>query len=213
MSTVHFLSILKETKLIAILRGISPTEVIETAQALVTCGFKIIEVPLNTPQALESISKLTQHYRDQPEIIIGAGTVCSTEDLNRLSELGCDLVISPHTDREIIHKTKSLGMISCPGFTTATEAYTAIHAGADLLKLFPFSSLGTTYYHDLVTVLPRDFPLVAVGGITEENICDLLIAGIPYFGIGSALYHAGMSVEEIKRHADRLIKETTLCRA
>ncbi len=211
MSTAHFLHILKETKLIAILRGISPTEVIETAQILVASGFKIIEVPLNTPQALESISKLIQHYRDQPEVIIGAGTVCSVEDLDRLSELGCDLIISPHTDREIIRKTKALGMISCPGFTTATEAYIAIHAGADLLKLFPFSRLGTKYYHDIVTVLPHDFPLVAVGGISEENICEFLDAGVSFFGMGSALYRAGMRVEEIKLHANRLIKETTLC--
>jgi len=211
MSKKTYLKVLEETQLIAILRGIKPSEVLTIAHELVTCGFRIIEVPMNTPKALKSIKKLSHHYRNHKEIIIGAGTVCHTKELSKLSKVGCQLIISPHTDKKIIRKTKALGMVSCAGFTTASEAYTAINAGADLLKLFPFSRLGAAYYHDLTAILPKHIPIIAVGGIEAHNIRNFLDAGIHYFGIGSALYHRGVTSTQLQRSASGFIKEIKKC--
>ena len=196
---MDFLESLEEGRLIAILRGIRPEEVLEVASILVEGGIKIIEVPLNSPEVFKSIELLTTFYKDNNDIHIGAGTVCTQEDVSKLKQINATLVISPNTDTNVIQKTKELGLVSMPGFLTPSEAYSAINAGAIGLKLFPFKSFGISYYNDIKVVLPKHIPIIAVGGIDESNIATFMQAGIKYFGLGSSLYKANMDLKVLKK--------------
>lgn len=199
---MDFISVLEKSKLIAILRGVEPHEVLDVANILVKSGFKILEVPLNSPSAFDSIKKLQEKYKDDKEIIIGAGTVCSADDVKRLHKIEAQIVISPNTNKQVIKKTKKLNMISVPGFLTPSEAYDAIEEGADALKLFPLDTFGYPYYKSIKTILPKDFPIIAVGGIDESNIKEYIQEGISYFGLGSALYKPNMDLDLLKAKAE-----------
>ncbi len=203
---MEYLQTLEKTRLIAILRGIKPNEVLEVSKILVTSGIKIIEIPLNSPEPFKSIEILSKYYENSKEILIGAGTVCSVKDVEKLKNTGANLVISPNTDIDVIKKSKELNMISIPGFLTPTEAYSAINSGANSLKLFPFKKFGISYYNDIKVILPKDIPIIAVGGVDESNIKNCLQDGIKYFGMASSLYKPNMDLKLIQAKAEFFVK-------
>lgn len=184
---------------VAILRGITPDEILEVCEVLRESGIRLLEVPLNSPNAVESIRRAAQKYHTGDELLIGAGTVLTPEDVYRVAGAGGKFIISPDTNPEVIRETKRVGLVSIPGFFTATEAFTALRAGADYLKLFPAGVLGPGYVKDLKAVVKA--PILAVGGVGEANIGAFLAvcAGV---GIGSALYKPGKSLVEIRRAAE-----------
>ena len=201
-----FLEILEKTRLIAILRGITPSEVLEVSSILVESGIRIIEIPLNSPKAFESIEILTNFYKNKKDMFIGAGTVCNEKELEELKKINATLVVSPNTNIELIKKTKLLNMISIPGFITPSEAYNAIQSGATCLKLFPFRKFGIEYYKDIKVVLPKNIALIVVGGIDENNIKIYLENKIKYFGIASSLYKPKMNLNLLKEKADFFVQ-------
>ncbi len=203
---MNYLEVLEETRLIAILRGIKAEEVIEVAEILVKSGIKLIEIPLNSPEPFESIKILVKHYKNSPDILIGAGTVCNANDVEKLKEIGASLVISPNVDVDVIKKTKELNLISIPGFLTPSEAYTAINNGANSIKLFPFKKFGISYYNDIKVILPKDMPIIVVGGVDESNIDSCLNDGIKYFGMASSLYKPNMDLKLIQAKAEFFVK-------
>lgn len=184
--------------LIAILRGITPDEIPATADILYEAGFRIMEVPLNSPDPLNSIAILAQRL---PDCLIGAGTVLEAEQVALVHRAGGKLIVSPNCDSTVIRATTALGMISAPGVATPTEAFTALKAGANILKLFPCESIPPSAVRAWRAVLPKTTPLIAVGGITPERLADYHTAGIQGFGLGSALYRAGQSPETTRTHA------------
>ena len=203
---MSYIEILKQTRLIAILRGIKPSEVLEVTKVLVDSGIKMIEVPLNSPEPFESIKILVDYYKDSKDILIGAGTVCSPSDVQTLKEIGATLVISPNVDVNVIKKTNELNMISLPGFLTPSEAYTAINSGAHGIKLFPFKKFGIEYYNDIKVILPSGIPIIVVGGVDESNIEKYLSEGVKYFGMASSLYKPNMDLKTIKEKAEFFVK-------
>jgi len=203
---MSYLDVLKENRLIAILRGISPHEVLDIVNILVKSGIKIIEIPLNSPEVYKSIRMLTTKYKDFDDIFIGAGTVCSSEDVEKLKDINATLIISPNSDANVIKKTKKLGLISIPGFLTPSEAYNAINAGADCLKLFPFKRFGLSYFNDIKVIIPKNIPIIAVGGVDESNIEEYMQNGIMYFGLGSSLYKPNMDLKLLKTKAEFFVK-------
>lgn len=193
----------KQCSLVGILRGVTPDEVEQIGDALVDAGFTIIEVPLNSPDAYTSISKLVRRFGGKA--IIGAGTVISVEQVVKVADAGGRLVVSPNTDIEVIRATTSADMISVPGYYTASEAFDAIKAGAHALKLFPAEVAGIATVKSHRAVLPGDIPLVASGGITPNTIAAWCDAGVDGFGLGSALYTAGLSARDVAQQAARFV--------
>lgn len=184
--------------MVAILRGITPEEMLPVCEALRTAGIRLLEVPLNSPDALESIRRAAAKYHAAGELLAGAGTVLTAQNVRDVAAAGGRFIISPDANPEVIRETKRLGLVSIPGFFTATEAFTALHAGADYLKLFPAGKLGPGYVKDLKAVIKA--PILAVGGVDTDNIAAFLdvCAGV---GIGSALYKPGKTPAEIEQAA------------
>ena len=179
----------KPRPLIAILRGITPADAPAVAQALIGAGITLIEVPLNSPDALTSIAALQQGLGDQA--VFGAGTVLTTDDVARVADTGAGMIVSPNCDPAVIRATRAAGLASYPGIMTPTEAFAAITAGATALKLFPGELIGPKGLRAMRAVLPPDMPLYAVGGVSADNMRDWLDAGAAGFGIGSSLYRPG----------------------
>lgn len=194
---------MKELPLIAILRGITPAEVVSVADMLVEAGIAMIEVPLNSPDACTSIRTLAKRYRN--EALVGAGTVLSVSEVSAVRQAGAGLVVSPNTDVAVISETKRLDMVSMPGSCTPTEILGALAAGAGAVKLFPAEMISPVAVRAMRAVLPPGFPLFAVGGINAEKMPDYMRHGINGFGIGSTLYKRGKSPAEIRRDADTLV--------
>ncbi len=190
-------------KLVAILRGVTPDEAEGIAGALVTAGIGMIEVPLNSPQPFESIGRIVTAFGG--DALIGAGTVLSVGDVDRLAEAGGRLVVSPDCNPEVIATTKARGMQSFPGVMTPTEAFTALRAGADGLKLFPGSLIGPDGLKALRAVLPPECQVYAVGGAGASNMAEWRAAGADGFGIGSALYAPGMDAAQVGERAQGLV--------
>ena len=185
--------------IIAILRGITPPEATAAAHALIDAGITTIEVPLNSPDPFESIKAMVDSFDDQA--LIGAGTVLSVEDVNRVAQAGGKLVVSPNTDPRVIVATKTAGLQSWPGVMTPTECFAALKNGADGLKIFPGSLLGPDGLNAIRAVLPQGTQVYAVGGAGPENFADWFAASADGFGIGSALYKQGMTIADIAARA------------
>ena len=190
---------LKTVPLVAILRGITPSEVIGVTTCLIEAGIRIIEVPLNSPEAFVSIEKLVQSFGD--DAIIGAGTVLRVEDVQQLAKIGAQVSISPNTNLEVIRCAKALGLISMPAFFTPTEAFAAIEAGCDALKLFPAEIAGPQGLKAMKAVLPKTMPVFPVGGVDGPKMHEFIVAGAAGFGFGTALYKPGDSAEVVKQKA------------
>jgi 2-dehydro-3-deoxyphosphogalactonate aldolase len=181
--------------LIAILRGVTPAEVTAIGGALVDAGFVAIEVPLNSPEPLASIRLLADAFGERA--LIGAGTVREPSDLARIAAAGGRLVVMPHGDTAVIGAAKERGLLCVPGVATPTEAFAALDAGADALKLFPAEALPPAVAKAWRAVLPKDCWLLPVGGIGPASMAPYLAAGANGFGLGSALYKPGMTPDQI----------------
>ncbi|MGH6916732.1 MAG: 2-dehydro-3-deoxy-6-phosphogalactonate aldolase [Geminicoccaceae bacterium] len=181
--------------LIAILRGVRPAEVTAIGKALVAAGFVAIEVPLNSPEPLASIRLLTDAFGERA--LIGAGTVRDPADVARIAAAGGRLVVMPHGDAAVIRAAKQRGLLCVPGVATPTEAFAALDAGADALKLFPAEALAPAVVKAWRAVLPKDAWLLPVGGIRPDSMAPYLAAGANGFGLGSALYKPGMTPAQI----------------
>jgi 2-dehydro-3-deoxyphosphogalactonate aldolase len=185
--------------LVAILRGVEPGEVIAVGQVLIDAGFTAIEVPLNSPQPLRSIAALARAFGDG--VVIGAGTVLGPADAGRVAGAGGRLIVMPHADRAVIRAAKTLGLWCMPGVATPTEAFGALAAGADALKMFPAEALSPAVVKAWRAVLPEGVWLLPVGGITLERMAPYLATGADGFGLGSALYQRGMTPAETAARA------------
>lgn len=184
--------------LIAILRGLTPAEAPTIGEALVSSGFAIIEVPLNSPEPLHSIAALTRQF---PQALIGAGTVLNAQQVKEVHGAGGRLVVAPNFNPAVVAQALALGMVVLPGVATPTEAFAALDAGAHGLKLFPAEMILPVTVKAMRAVLPKSAALMPVGGITPDNMASYLIAGASGFGLGSALYAPGRSAHEVQRQA------------
>ncbi|WNN48551.1 2-dehydro-3-deoxy-6-phosphogalactonate aldolase [Siccibacter colletis] len=190
--------------LIAILRGITPDKAHAHVAAVLDAGFDAVEIPLNSPQWEQSIPAMVRAFGDRA--LIGAGTVLKPEQVDQLAEMGCQLIVTPNIQPEVIRRAVAHGMTVCPGCATATEAFTALDAGAQALKIFPSSAFGPDYIKALKAVLPANVPVFAVGGVTPENLAQWMKAGCVGAGLGSDLYRAGQSVERTAQQAAAFVK-------
>lgn len=187
---------------IAILRGVTPAQVLAVADAIRAGGICIVEVPLNSPQPLDSIAQLVRHFGD--ELLIGAGTVLTPEAVDQVADVGGRLLLSPHFDAAVVRRTKARGLLSMPGVATPTEGFQALAVGADALKLFPAEMLGPPVMKAWRAVFPRAVPMFAVGGIGEHNLAAYKAAGAAGVGTGSSLYVPGISPAELTARARAL---------
>ncbi|HEU0133633.1 MAG TPA: 2-dehydro-3-deoxy-6-phosphogalactonate aldolase [Allosphingosinicella sp.] len=185
---------LGECPLVAIIRGVTPEEAEAIGAAIFEAGIRIIEVPLNSPDPLESIELLARRFGDSA--LIGAGTVLDSADVGRVRDSGGRVIVSPNTHPPVIEAAAAAGLVSLPGYFTPSEAFDALRAGATGLKLFPAEGASPGVVKAQRAVLPRHVPLLAVGGISPGNMQPWLEAGANGFGLGSGLYKPGQSAEE-----------------
>lgn len=195
----RFDAALERLPLIAILRGLSPEEAEPVAAALYEAGFRLIEVPLNSPQPFDSIGAIRRLLPQ--DALVGAGTVTRIAEVDTLAGLGAELVVMPHADTAVIGAAARAGLLCTPGIATPTEAFAALAAGAAALKLFPAELAGPPVLKAMRAVLPRGTRLLPVGGITPTTMQPFLAAGAAGFGLGSALYAPGMTVAEVAARA------------
>jgi 2-dehydro-3-deoxyphosphogalactonate aldolase len=189
--------------LVAILRGVKPSEVVDIGQALVDASFAIIEVPMNSPDPLESISLLAKAFG--AEMLVGAGTVTSVDQVIEVGEVGGRLIVLPHADGRIVQVAKAGGLYALPGFATPTEAFAMIAAGADGLKLFPAETNPPKVLKALRAVLPKAMPVLPVGSIAPDNMAEYWAAGANGFGLGSALYKPGATPARVSAAAAQFV--------
>jgi 2-dehydro-3-deoxyphosphogalactonate aldolase len=189
--------------LIAILRGVTPEEVVPIGHALVDAGFSIIEVPLNSTRATESIALLAKEFGDA--VLIGAGTVTAVERVAEVAEAGGRIIVMPHGDTAIIRAAKAAGMACTPGISTPTEGFAALAAGADALKLFPAEVMQPHVLKAMRSVFPKETRFLPVGGITPDTMGPFVQAGAAGFGLGSALYKPGDSATAVATAAQAFV--------
>ena len=198
MST-RFENAMASLPLVAILRGIKPAEASAALEALIAAGFRLIEIPLNSPEPLASIA--TMRRLAPPDVLIGAGTVLGAGEVADVAAAGGDLIVSPNMDAEVIRAAKARGLVALPGIATPTEAFAALKAGADGLKAFPAEMMPPVVIKAWRAVIPRAIPILPVGGVTPETMRDYVAAGATGFGLGSALYRAGDGAERTAERA------------
>jgi 2-dehydro-3-deoxyphosphogalactonate aldolase len=203
--------ILRRTGLVAILRGVRSTEVAEIGAALFAAGFRIVEVPLGSPDALASIASLRAAL--PADCVVGAGTVLSRSQVDDVRRAGGQIIVMPHSDPEVIRAATAAGLPVAPGVATPTEAFAALAAGADVLKLFPAELLGPAVVKAWRAVLPPGTPLMPVGGITPEKLADFVAAGAAGAGLGSALYRPGASASDVAVRATAFVDAWCAARA
>jgi len=194
---------LRRLPLIAILRGMKPEEAPWVMETLAAAGFPILEVPLNSPQPLDSLGYLVRHA--PAGVVIGAGTVLTESEVDAVVATGATLMIAPNCTPPVIAAAKARGLIALPGVATPTEAFAALAAGADGLKMFPGELLPPAAVKAWRAVLPQGTLLIPTGGVTPENVSAYRNAGADGFGIGSALYRPGMSKEELAQKASAFV--------
>jgi 2-dehydro-3-deoxyphosphogalactonate aldolase len=199
-----------EMPLVAILRGVRPDEVIDIAAALLDAGFRLVEVPLNSPEPLESISRLGAMAG---KMLWGAGTVITCAQADAVCAAGGTLIVSPNTDPAVIRRTIELGAVSLPGIATASDAFAALGAGARILKLFPASTYGSGHVRALSAVLPAEASIVPVGGVGPAQMPDWWAAGARGFGLGSDIYRPGMRASEVHERACAAVEALKAIRA
>ena len=197
-----FSAALPNLPLVAILRGLTPEDAPGVGDAIVGAGFCLLEVPLNSPQPLESIALLRKRF---PDALVGAGTVLDVRQVRDVKAAGGELIVSPNFNAEVIAEATRLGMVSLPGIMTPTEAFGALAAGASGLKLFPAELASPAVVKALLAVLPPGTPLMPVGGITPANMSAWREAGAAGFGIGSALYKPGKSAVAVGDDAQQFV--------
>jgi 2-dehydro-3-deoxyphosphogalactonate aldolase len=198
--TERLAAAMERLPLVAILRGVAPDEVAEIGRALVARGFCLIEVPLNSPEPFRSIEYLRNAL--PADVVVGAGTVLRAEDVARVKAAGGEQIVCPHSDMRIIEAAKAQGMAMIPGVATPTEAFAALAAGADALKLFPAEMIAPPVVKAMLAILPAGTAVLPVGGITPEAMRPFVLAGARGFGLGSALYKPGMTPAEIGTRAE-----------
>ena len=181
--------------LIAILRGVTPDEVEAVGEALVSAGFLIIEVPLNSPDPLASIARLARRFAGRA--VIGAGTVLNVRDVAAVEAAGGTVIIAPNADTRVIAAAAGRGLVALPGIATPTEALSALEAGAAALKLFPAEAAAPAVVKAMLAILPRGTRILPVGGIAPDTMAPWRAAGAAGFGLGSALYAAGLSADDV----------------
>jgi 2-dehydro-3-deoxyphosphogalactonate aldolase len=189
--------------LIAILRGIQSSECVDIARTIYDAGFRCIEIPLNSPDAIASIALLVQHL--PKDCLIGAGTVMTPDQVIAVHQAGGRLIVMPHADTTVIRAAKALNMLCTPGVSTLTEAFAALHAGADALKLFPSESVPPSVLKAWRSVLPASTICLPVGGVKPDGMQVYVDAGAQGFGLGSNLYKAGWDAEKVRANADAYV--------
>ena len=190
--------------LVAILRGITPSDISSVVGTLVEEGFEAIEVPLNSPDPMVSIAKAVGEFGN--DALVGAGTVLAVEDCDRLADIGARLMVSPNTDPEVIEHATARGMVTMPGVFTPTEALLALKSGASALKFFPASTLGPEGIKAIRAILPPTCVVGAVGGVSEESFAAYRAASVEVFGLGSSLYRPGDPASEVRRRARLMVE-------
>lgn len=194
---------MKHRPLIAILRGLVPTRALEVGEALVSAGITLIEVPLNSPNALDSIARLSETFDDRA--VIGAGTVLEVSQVREVETSGGRFIVSPDANQDVIRETVARGMTSYPGILTPTEAFRAISAGAHALKIFPAQVLGPSGIRAIKAVLPPAIPLYAVGGAAPDNFGDYISAGCVGFGLGTFLFTPEVTQQQLASRARQAV--------
>jgi 2-dehydro-3-deoxyphosphogalactonate aldolase len=195
---------LRAMPLIAIVRGVRPDEAVAVGEALFEAGLRCVEVPLNSPEPLDSIRRLAEALGER--MLIGAGTVLTSQAVNEVAAAGGRLIVSPNTDAAVIVAAKGAGLISLPAVFTPTEAFAALAAGADALKLFPAEAATPAMLKALLAVLPAGVKVFPVGGIAPGSMAPYLDAGAAGFGIGSAVFKPGQSAEAVRRQAEAFVE-------
>jgi 2-dehydro-3-deoxyphosphogalactonate aldolase len=190
---------LDECPLIAIVRGVTPGEAEAIGDSICEAGIRIIEVPLNSPQPLESVAKLRARFGER--MLVGAGTVLRADQVGDVQRAGGRLVVSPNTNTAVISAAAAAGLVSCPGYFTPSEAFAALDAGAAALKLFPAEAATPAVLKAHLAVIPKDVPMIVVGGVQPDTMQPWLDAGAAGFGLGSGLYKPGQSAAETLERA------------
>jgi 2-dehydro-3-deoxyphosphogalactonate aldolase len=185
--------------IVAILRGLPPADALAVGRALIDAGIRLIEVPLNSPEPFVSIARLRGEFG--AEALIGAGTVLNPEDVERVAAAGGQLIVAPNTDVRVIRRTVQLGLEPFPGFMSPSEAFAAIEAGAQRLKLFPANALGTGHLQAIREVLPGQVEVWAVGGTGAHDLAQWIAAGARGIGVGGSLYKAGDTPDVVRERA------------
>lgn len=193
-ATQLFRHYLDACPLVAIIRGVRPDEAEAIGEAIHEAGIRIIEVPLNSPDPLQSIERLAKRFGE--EMLVGAGTVLEPADVGRVWDAGGRIIVSPETNIEVIAATAAIDLVSSPGYFTPSEAFAAIRAGATTLKLFPAEAASPAMLKAQLAVIPNEVPVLVVGGIKPDSMRPWLEAGASGFGLGGGLYQAGQSVAE-----------------
>jgi 2-dehydro-3-deoxyphosphogalactonate aldolase len=198
---------LAEMPIVAILRGVTPDEVVGVAQAIYDAGVRIIEVPLNSPDPFASIARLAGHFggNDVRRAIVGAGTVLTLDDVARCAAVGAQIIVSPNMNAGVIAATVAAGIISAPGCITPSEAFAALDAGAHAIKLFPGELITPAVIKAMRAVLPASAHVLVVGGVTVDAISDYVAAGASGFGIGGGIYRPGMSAAQAGKNATSFV--------
>lgn len=193
---------LRQLPLVAILRGLPTADAVAVGSALFDAGFRLIEVPLNSPQPLLSIEALARHL---PDAVVGAGTVTEAEQVRQVQSAGGQLIVSPHLDRHVVEATVVRGLVSLPGVMTPSEAFAALRLGAHALKVFPAEAVPVPALKAMRAVLPPHARLLPVGGIAPPHLAPYRAAGANGFGLGSALYRPGDSAAQVARNAQAFV--------